>query len=50
MYNLHLSVEQLEIRDTVRDFVAQTIRPAALRPERLEAAERLPAWDLLEPA
>jgi alkylation response protein AidB-like acyl-CoA dehydrogenase len=50
MYNLHLSVEQLEIRDTVRDFVAQTIRPAALRPERLEAASRLPAWDLLEPA
>ncbi len=50
MYNLHLSAEQLEIRDTVRDFVARTVKPAALRPERLEAAERLPAWDLLEPA
>ncbi len=50
MYNLHLSAEQLEIRDTVRDFVAQEIRPAALRPERLEAAERRLPWDLLERA
>lgn len=36
MYNLHLSAEQLEIRDTVRDFVAQEIKPAALKPARLE--------------
>ena len=36
MYNLHLSAEQLEIRDTVRDFVAQEIKPAAIRPARLE--------------
>src|SRR6516225_9829588 len=35
MYNLHLSPEQLQIRDTVRDFVAE-----ALKPERLEARAR----------
>jgi len=40
MYNLHLSPEQLQIRDTVRDFVAQEIKPLALRPERLEAHTR----------
>ena len=26
MYNLHLSAEQLEFRDTIRDFVAQEIK------------------------
>ncbi len=36
MYNLHLSAEQLEIRDTVREFVAREIKPAAIRPSRLE--------------
>src|SRR5262245_35000593 len=40
MYNLHLSPEQLQIRDTVRDFVAEVIKPLALRPERLEARAR----------
>jgi alkylation response protein AidB-like acyl-CoA dehydrogenase len=40
MYNLHLSPEQLEIRDTVRDFVAQEVKPPALEPARLEARER----------
>jgi alkylation response protein AidB-like acyl-CoA dehydrogenase len=40
MYNLHLSAEQLEIRDTVRDFVAQEIKPVALKSDRLEAGER----------
>jgi len=37
MFNLHLSPEQLEIRDTVRDFVAREVKPVALKPERLEA-------------
>ena len=36
MYNLHLSSEQLEFRDTVRDFVAHKVKPIALKPERLE--------------
>src|SRR5438128_568235 len=40
MYNLHLSPEQLQIRDTVRDFVVEVIKPLALKPERLEARAR----------
>jgi butyryl-CoA dehydrogenase len=40
MYDLHLSPEQLEIRDTVRDFVAQEVKPPALDPARLEAQTR----------
>jgi len=40
MYSLHLSPEQLQIRDTVRDFVAQEIKPRALAPQRLEASTR----------
>jgi alkylation response protein AidB-like acyl-CoA dehydrogenase len=40
LYNLHLSAEQLEIRDTVRDFVAQEITPVVLKSERLEAGDR----------
>src|SRR5262249_26348823 len=37
MYDLRLSPEQLQIRDTVRDFVAEVIKPLALTPERMEA-------------
>jgi alkylation response protein AidB-like acyl-CoA dehydrogenase len=40
MYNLQLTPEQLEIRDTVRDFVVRKVKPLALKPERLEASER----------
>ena len=40
MYNLQLSAEQREIRDTVCDFVTQEIRPVALKASRLEAGER----------
>jgi alkylation response protein AidB-like acyl-CoA dehydrogenase len=40
MYSLHLSPEQLQIRDTVREFVAQEIKPLALRAERLEPQAR----------
>src|SRR5499426_4901208 len=40
MYDLRLSAEQLEIRDTVRDFVAQEVKPPALEPARLEAQTR----------
>ena len=50
MYNLHLSAEQLEFRDTVRDFVAQEIKPVALKPERLEPFERPLLTRLLERA
>jgi alkylation response protein AidB-like acyl-CoA dehydrogenase len=40
MYNLHLSAEQLEIRETVRDFVTREIKPAALKAGRLDIADR----------
>jgi len=40
MYNLHLSAEQLEIRDTVRDFVTREVKPAALKAERLDVGDR----------
>ncbi len=50
MYDLHLTAEQLEIRETVRDFVAREIKPFALKPERLEAFERRLPAELLEQA
>jgi alkylation response protein AidB-like acyl-CoA dehydrogenase len=50
MYNLHLSAEQLEFRDTVRDFVAQEIKPIALKPERLEAFAHPLLTDILDKA
>jgi butyryl-CoA dehydrogenase len=50
MYSLHLSPEQLEIRDTVRDFVAREIKPRALSPARLEARERPLLMDALDEA
>jgi alkylation response protein AidB-like acyl-CoA dehydrogenase len=50
MYNLHLSPEQLEIRDTVRDFVAQEVKPPATEPKRLEARARPLLLDVLDQA
>jgi alkylation response protein AidB-like acyl-CoA dehydrogenase len=50
MYNLHLSAEQLEIRDTVRDFVARQIKPFALKPARMEALDRTLPAELLHKA
>jgi alkylation response protein AidB-like acyl-CoA dehydrogenase len=50
MYNLHLSAEQLEFRDTVRDFVAQEIKPIALKPERLEPFEHPLLMEILDKA
>ena len=50
MYNLHLSPEQLEIRDTVRDFVVREIKPLALAPARLEARARPLLMEVLEKA
>ena len=31
MYNLHLSPEQLEFRDTVRSFVNDEVKPVTLK-------------------
>src|SRR5882724_10518305 len=50
MYSLHLSPEQLEIRDTVRDFVADEIKPRAVEPVRLEARQRPLLMDVLDKA
>jgi len=50
MYNLHLSPEQLQIRDTVRDFVGREIKPLSLNAERLEARVRPLLVEVLEKA
>ena len=50
MYNLHLTPEQLEFRDTVRDFVEGEIKPAALHPDRLQPFEKPLLADLLDKA
>jgi alkylation response protein AidB-like acyl-CoA dehydrogenase len=50
MYSLHLSSEQIEFRDTVRDFVNETIKPVTLKADRLDAADRTLPLDLLRQA
>ena len=50
MYNLHLTAEQLEIRETVRDFVAREIKPVAIKSARLEAGDRQLPLELFDQA
>ena len=50
MYNLNLTAEQLEFRDTVRDFVDREVKPVALLPARLEPFEKPLLTDLLDQA
>ena len=50
MYSLQLSSEQLEIRDTVRDFVTREIKPVALKADRLDQCDRTLLVDLLDQA
>jgi alkylation response protein AidB-like acyl-CoA dehydrogenase len=50
MYDLHLTAEQLEIRDTVREFVRNEIKPVTLQPGRLEPFEKPLLTDLLAAA
>jgi hypothetical protein len=50
MYNLHLSPEQLEIRDTVREFVTREVKPVVLKADRLDVADRTLPRHLLEEA
>jgi len=50
MIDLHLSAEQQEIRDTVREFVTNEIKPVSIKPARMEALDRRPPADLLEKA
>ncbi len=42
MYNLHLSPEQFEFRDTVRDFVDDEVKPVTLKADRLDLGDRTP--------
>ena len=50
MYNLHLSAEQLEIRDTVREFVTRQVKPIVLKADRLDACDRRLPMALLDKA
>src|SRR5437879_5393826 len=50
MYNLHLSPEQIEIRDTVRDFAAREVRPIVLNSARLDVRDRTLPMRLLDEA
>jgi len=50
MYDLNLTPEQLEFRETVRDFVDSEVKPAALSPKRLEPFEKPLLLDALDKA
>jgi alkylation response protein AidB-like acyl-CoA dehydrogenase len=50
MFNLHLTREQLEIRETVRDFVRREIKSIALERDRLEDFDRRFPWEALDKA
>lgn len=50
MYDIRLTNDQLEISETVRDFVAREVKPVALHPDRLQDfAPELP-WSILDQA
>jgi alkylation response protein AidB-like acyl-CoA dehydrogenase len=50
MYNLQLSAEQLEIRDMLRDFVDQEVKPVLLKAERIDVRDRSLPMELLDQA
>ena len=50
MYDLHLTAEQLEFRETLRDFVAGEVKPAALHPDRLQPFDKPLLLDALDKA
>lgn len=50
MYNLHLSPEQKQIRETVREFVAREVKPIALERDRIEDFDRRFPWEVLDKA
>ena len=50
MYDLHLSPEQIEFRDTVRDFVNDEVKPVTLNADRLDKADRSLPMGLLRQA
>ena len=48
MYDLNLTSEQIEFRDTIRDFVKEKITPAVIHPERLEPFAKPLLIDLVD--
>ena len=50
MYNLHLSPDQLEFRDTVRDFVNAEVKPVTLNANRLDLGDRSLPLEVLRKA
>ena len=50
MFSLHLTPEQLEFRDTVRDFVKSEVHAVAIHPDRLQPFEKPLLLDLLDDA
>lgn len=50
MYNLHLSAEQLEFRDTVRGFVNDEVKPVTLNANRLDLGDRSLPTEVLRKA
>ena len=50
MYDLNLTAEQLEFRDTLRDFVESEVKPAALHPDRLQPFDQPLLLDALDKA
>jgi alkylation response protein AidB-like acyl-CoA dehydrogenase len=50
VFNLQLTPEQKEIRETVRDFTRREIRPSALERDRLEDFDRRFPWEALDKA
>jgi len=50
MYDLNLTAEQLEIRETVRHFVMQEIKPVVLHPDRLQQPDRRLPLEILDKA
>src|SRR5215831_9875246 len=50
MYDLHLSPEQLEFRDTVRDFVNDVVKPVTLKADRLDVCDHTLPVDVLRKA
>jgi acyl-CoA dehydrogenase len=50
MYDLSLTAEQLEIAETIRDFVDREVKPAVLHPDRLQDFNPPLHWGLLDQA
>ena len=50
MYSLQLSPEQLEFRDTIREFTTNEIKPIALNQDRLDVNDRTLLIDVIDQA